>query len=244
MEGKDMSEPEVVESKVVYVDVEKLQFDLQNPRFAMLSDQRDALHAFCDDSHAKKIVNLAVSISEMGLNPSELLIVIRSERKGRYIALEGNRRLAAMKLLSLPARLSETPLSKPFQTRIRKAAQIADKDTLHRIPCRLLPSREEANQWISLKHTGENEGTGVVQWNGEERARFRGAEAGLQLLDYVREHAKLTSEAQEGLKHFPVTNLDRLLGDPDFRNALGIAIEQGKVLMTHPADEVCKAAKY
>lgn len=236
-----MSDSEVTESKVISVDVEKLQFDLQNPRFAALSDQRDALHAFCDDAHARKTVALAESIADMGLNPSELLIVIRGERKGQYIALEGNRRLAAMKLLSLPARLPDSPLSKPFQSRVRKAAQIVDQDLLHRVPCRLLPSREEANVWISLKHTGENDGVGVVPWNGEEKARFRGGEAGLQLLDYVREHAELTDEAKEGLKRFPVTNLDRLLGDPDFRLALGISIEQGAVLMTHPAEEVLVA---
>lgn len=236
-----MSDTEIAESKVIFADVERLQFDLQNPRFAVLSDQRDALHAFCDDEHARKTVVLAESIADMGLNPSELLIVVRGERKGQYIALEGNRRLAAMKLLSLPARLPDSPLSKPFQSRVRKAAQIADQALLHRVPCRLLPNREEANVWISLKHTGENDGVGVVQWNGEEKARFRGGEAGLQLLDYVRKHADLTDGAKEGLKRFPVTNLDRLLGDPDFRQALGISIEQGAVFMTHPVDEVLTA---
>lgn len=106
--------------KVVQVDVEKLHFDLQNPRFIDLSDQRDALHAFCSDRHARKTVLLAENIAEVGLNPSELLIVIRGERRGHYTVLEGNRRLAAMKLLSVPARLGDSPLSKPFQARMRK----------------------------------------------------------------------------------------------------------------------------
>ena len=236
-----MAEADSTESKVIYVDVERLLFDLDNPRFPALSDQRDALHAFCDDNHAKKTVLLAESIAEMGLNPAELLIVTRGERKGQYVALEGNRRLAAMKLLSLPSRLPDSPLSKPFQARIRKSAQITDQELLRRIPCRLLPSREEANVWIALKHTGENDGVGVVQWNGEESARFRGGEAGLQLLDYVRAHGELSAEAQEGMKRFPVTNFDRLLGDPAFREALGISIERGTVLITHPVDEVLRA---
>jgi hypothetical protein len=38
-----------------------------------------------------------------------------------------------------------------------------------------------------------------------------------------------------------VTNLERLLGDPDVRRALGITIESGELLMTHAADGVIKA---
>lgn len=236
-----MAEDSEIESKVVSVDVEKLQFDLRNPRFAALKDQRDAIHAFCADRHARKTVLLAENIAEVGLNPSELMIVIAGERRGHYIVLEGNRRLAAMKLLSVPARLGDSPLSKPFQARLRKAAQEANSDGRKRVNCLLMPTREEANAWIALKHTGENEGVGVVGWDGEETARFRGSDPGYKLLDFVRSHAQLSAAALEGLKRFPVTNLDRLLGDPDFRKGLGISIEQGVLLMMHPADEVLVA---
>lgn len=227
-------------SKVVYVDVEKLQFDLRNPRFPALNDQRDALHAFCDDDHAKKTVLLAEDIAEKGLNPSELLIVTRGSRRGQYNVLEGNRRLAAMKLLAIPARLADSPLSKPFQARLRKATQLIDQTLLRKVPCRLLANREEANVWIALKHTGENEGVGVVSWNGTEASRFRGDEAALRLLDYVKAHADLSELAKKGLKRFPVTNLDRLLGDPDVRRALGLTLDRGVLALTHPAEQVIR----
>lgn len=236
-----MDSTEEIESKVISVDVEKLQFDLQNPRFPELSDQRDALHAFCEDRHARKTVLLAENIADVGLNPSELIIVIHGERRGHYIVLEGNRRLAALKFLSVPARLGDSPLSKPFQARLRKAAQEANADGRKRINCLLMPTREEANAWIALKHTGENDGIGVVGWNGEETARFRGSDPGYKVLDFVRSNALLSDEAQEGLKRFPVTNLDRLLGDPAFRKGLGINIEQGAVLLAYPVDDVLRA---
>lgn len=229
------------EPKVIQVDVEKLQFDLHNPRFADLKDQRDALHAFCSDRHARKTVLLAENIAEVGLNPSELMIVIHGDRRGYYVVLEGNRRLASMKLLSLPARLGDSPLSKPFQARLRTAAKEANGLGKNKIHCILMPSREEANDWIALKHTGENEGVGVVSWDGEETARFRGSDPGYKLLDFVRSRAQLSESAKEGMKRFPVTNLDRLLGDPDFRRGIGIDIEQGLLVMTHPADEVLVA---
>lgn len=104
-----------------------------------------------------------------------------------------------------------------------------------------MASRDEANEWIALKHTGENEGIGVVSWDGEETARFRGADPGYKLLDFVRSQASLSDAALEGMKRFPVTNLDRLLGDPDFRRGLGIEIEQGALVLTHPLNEVVVA---
>jgi hypothetical protein len=227
-------------SKVISVGVESLYFDVENPRFPGLQDQRAALHYFCGDLHAKKTVVLAESIVEVGLNPSELLIVTRAETGKKFVVLEGNRRLAALKLLSNPARIKESPLSSPFKARLRKAAATYAELEPAKPRCLLISTRENANYWIGLKHTGENEGIGVVQWDGEERQRFRGYSPTLKLLDYVRDHATLSEEAQLGLSRFPITNLERLLGDPAVRKALGIELVGGDLFVTHAPDEVLK----
>ena len=229
--------------RTISVDVEKIHFDLKNPRFSELRDQRDALHSFCLDRHARKTVNLAEHIADSGLNPSELLLVIADDRRGHYIALEGNRRLAAMKLLSVPARIKETPLTKPYQARIRRAAADGLDPSRRRIQCVVMPSRDEANEWISLKHTGENEGIGVVQWDGEETARFRGSDPGFKLLDYVKTNVELSEDAKEKMSRFSVTNLDRLLGDPSFRDSIGIDLKKGSLFFTHDKDEVLSTLK-
>ena len=232
------------ESKVVLVDVEKLHFDLKNPRFPSLSVEMDALHAFCSAEHARKTVLLVENIADRGLNPSELLIVIEGEglRKGHYIVVEGNRRLCALKLLSVPQRAVDSPLSKAFQLRIRKAADLVGAEGLGKISCRLLRSREDADYWIALKHTGENDGVGVVQWDGEETARFRGNAPSLHLLDYVKANAALSEAARSGLEKFSVTNLERLLGDPAVREAIGVDIQRGILLITKEPEEVLRAA--
>lgn len=227
----------------IKVDVEKLHFDLKNPRFSKLSDQRDALHSYCLDRHARKTVLLAEHISDAGLNPAELLIVIADERRGHYVVLEGNRRLAAMKFLAVPARISETPLSKAYQARLRRAASEGLDTDRRKINCILMPSRDEANEWIPLKHTGENEGVGVVQWDGEETARFRGSDPGYKLLDYVKSNVKLSDEANEKISRFSVTNLDRLIGDPGFRESIGIELKRGSIFFTHSTNEVLNALK-
>lgn len=241
-QSSDTSEFEAEEdtSKVVALSVESLLFDLQNPRFKGLTDQRDALNSLCVGLHAPKVTRLAEHISENGLNPSELLIVIRGERRRSFIVLEGNRRLAALKLLTMPARLADAPLSSAFKSRIKKASARTDQQSLQKIQCRRMASREQANIWISLKHTGENQGVGVVQWDGEETARFQGRENGYLLLDYAREHCNLSAAAKRGLDKFPITNLERLLGDPDARRAMGLDLRNGKLLITHDPAEVKK----
>ena len=84
------------ESKVVLLAIESLVFDLENPRFKGLSDQLEALHSFCNDRYARKTVNLAEHIAKNGLNPSELMIVLKGKSRRQNIVLEGNRRLAAL----------------------------------------------------------------------------------------------------------------------------------------------------
>lgn len=228
-------------SSVVSVSVESLLFDLENPRFPDLSDQRSALHAFCGSRHSKKTVVLAESIAEMGLNPAELLIVIRADTGKKFIVVEGNRRLAALKLLTNPARIKDSPLSSAFKVRLKRAAEAYAELPTTKPTCRVIPSRETANYWIALKHTGENDGIGVVAWDGEEKARFRGGSPTLKLLDYVRENSVLSDEAQEGLSKFPVTNLERLFGDPSVRGAIGIEISGNDVYLTHKPADVLKA---
>lgn len=51
-----------------------------------------------------KLVRLAESIVEHGLSPIEKLMVLEvSAKPKRYVALEGNRRVAALRLLTNPA---------------------------------------------------------------------------------------------------------------------------------------------
>jgi hypothetical protein len=44
-----------------------------------------------------KLAILAESIAEDGLNPMDRLLVMKSERKGKFVVLEGNRRTLALK---------------------------------------------------------------------------------------------------------------------------------------------------
>lgn len=210
------------------IPVEDLKLDLLNPRGTGYPDQVTAIEAIVKRAPAK-LVALAEDIATQGMNPADRMIVIKDLDDSRYIVLEGNRRLAAIKLLCDPTRISKMPMSSALAKRLRIVAEKFDHTIVDPLACVVMDSREEADHWIDLRHTGENDGAGIVPWDGMDTARFRGSDPALQVLAYVRGHKNLDSNTRELLERFPITNLGRILGDPDCREALGISIEKGKV---------------
>jgi hypothetical protein len=202
------------------IDLENLLFDLDNPRFNGLSDQRSALQEIVSNQ-GEKLFKLAQDIAQQGLNPTERVSIIKNS-DDKHIVVEGNRRLAASKLLCNAARIDDMKISNLIKTKFKKLSERFDKSLVDPMTCTLFDSREEANHWIELRHTGENDGAGIVPWDGQATARFRGNNPSLHALEFVREKGVLTSDVVAQLDTFPITNLDRLLGDPDIRSALGL----------------------
>lgn len=106
---------------VINEAVSGLFLDERNPRFReQINGQDEAVTALLLDA-ADKLVILAQDIATEGsLNPTELPVVV--EEDGELVVIEGNRRLAALKLLRNPdlaataAAKSGTPLVRRFKT--------------------------------------------------------------------------------------------------------------------------------
>ena len=83
--------------------IDSLELDLQNPRIPPAADQRDAMQKIIHEQ-GTKLINLAESIALRGLSPMDRFLIIGSPvREGKYIVLEGNRRLLCAKLMKKPA---------------------------------------------------------------------------------------------------------------------------------------------
>lgn len=146
--------------------VTDLTLDRQNPRHDMPTPTtREAISALLAED-PEKWVNLTQDIASEGLNPTELTIVV--EEEGDMVVIEGNRRVSALKAL-LDASLVE-------DQRIRQQVAIIARRHRNAIPrtvrCVVSPSREAARHWIVLRHTGENNGVGVLRWNHEQITRY------------------------------------------------------------------------
>ncbi len=221
--------------------IDQLLLDTGNPRIGEASSQHDALQKVLDDQE-EKLFELAQHITTEGMSPIDRLLVLR-EKKGsdRFVALEGNRRVAALKVLANPAVLTGLKLKAPLQKRLEELAKDFDKKTVEPIDCYEAISREAGAPWIHLRHTGENEGRGVVDWSGHAAARFRGTDPGLQALEFVKTYGNLTETQKESIGNtFPITTLDRLLSTPDVRKRLGVEVKNRKLYSALPPEELIK----
>lgn len=220
-------EPKYIE---LTVPLESIDLHVANPRFDAVTDQRAALHAVCSDQGVK-LVELAEDIVHSGISPIDIVMVLKGAEQGRYTVVEGNRRITALKLLAQPTRIEEAPFAEPLKKKMKRLAAAFDSSGHAQLRCVLAATHEDARHWIQLRHTGENKGAGVVSWDGASTARFRGNSPGYSALEFVRSQLGSSCDA-EVLDRFPVTNLERLLGDPAVRKSMGLELKSGKLSST------------
>ena len=219
-----------------------LLIDHENPRLTMPNvGQREAIRELAK-LQGKKLLSLAKDIVEYGLNLSDLPIVMPyGKERERYTVLEGNRRVVAVKLLENPESL-EGVVSYATLAELRKLSKAYQEEPIEEITCLVVKDRDEAEHWITLRHTGENEGAGIVKWGSDEAERFRSRGSSLaihsQVLDLLEARGEITPERR---KQVPVTNLKRLIESPPVREKCGFEVQEGKLHFLADEKKVRKA---
>ena len=106
----------------INVLIDKLLLDSENPRIGSATNQREALQKILDDQE-EKLFALAEDNVDEGLSPIDRLLVL-SEKKGedRFITLEGNRRVGALKILANPHVLTDLHIKGSLQRRFEELA--------------------------------------------------------------------------------------------------------------------------
>lgn len=215
------------------INITNLLLSPNNPRFNPVEHQSEAIEAMIQDQQDKLVV-LAKHIALYGLNPSDLILVKPYNKQ--WVVCEGNRRVTALKLVNEPSLVSSDfpKLKKEFQL----LNLSFDKTLLENIQCVILDNEDEINEWVRLKHTGQNEGSGTVSWDGQQTSRFRALAEGkpdmrLAFLDELRLIEAVPQSIKDRLGDIKKTNFDRLIGDPDIRNILGVEIVDNKLQLVN-----------
>lgn len=143
------------------VATESLRFDPDNPRFYRLGrgdiSEVSIIEEMIDD---EGLLDLMRSIGEQGYFQGEPLLVV--EEGGRYVVIEGNRRLAAVKLLK--DEIQAPPRRAQSVRQIINEAQIPPGDSL---PCIIYPSRQDVLRYLGYRHI-----TGIKEWDSLSKARY------------------------------------------------------------------------
>lgn len=227
------------------LNIDELDLDLKNPRFAGLSSQREALEKIVITQGAK-LVNLADDIVTNGMSPAHRMLVMKEPGKKaqKHVVMDGNRRLAALRVLSNPAVLDGMKgLGDITARKLRNLAKNFNSNDVQPLEVFVCKDEDQARHWIEAIHTGENDGRGVVGWDGIATARYRGQTSSLKVLDFIKAAGKLTDEEESALERFPITNLDRLLATPGVRERLGLDLEEGELLSDLPQAELLRPLK-
>lgn len=151
----------MAKSSFVEINVENLRLDPINPRLPERlkeANEKDVLNWMLSDA---TLVDLMASISENGFFSGEPIIAIKEDSS--YIVIEGNRRLAAVKLLSKPHIATVSP--KAVESLAEEAAQ--HNNIPKKLWVYLVKSRRDVENYLGFRHV-----TGVKQWPVISKARY------------------------------------------------------------------------
>src|SRR5262245_2599708 len=178
------------------IPITNLLLDPENARLENVqASQNDTVHTILKN-HREKVLTLADHIVENGgLNPLERQMVIPDpDDENLFVAVEGNRRLMALKLLATP-NLGDGLLTTAEMKRLKTLSEAFQKKPISVVDCVVVADRDEADPWIQIKHRGQMGGAGPVPWDAIEGDRYdarRGKKSPeLQVIDFVLSRAKL-----------------------------------------------------
>lgn len=228
----------------VTISIGDLLLDPENPRFPPGPDAQIELRQAILDDQGSKIAELAADIVRNGLSPMDRMMILRPDpHKTEVIALEGNRRTAALQILNNPDLLTDLHLPDPLRNKLVDLAETFDATKVEPIRAVLMPDRESARRWIEIRHIGENDGRGIVGWTGVQTARFRGDKM-LKILEFVKLKGELEPVEKTAIEaNFPITTLDRIISNPTVRQKIGVQIVDGEFYFSYPWEEEIKILK-
>lgn len=143
------------------LDIDSLEFDPKNPRLPKVyqnSGEKEVIEWMLQDS---SLLDLISSIAINGYFYGEPIIVIKKENTDNYIVVEGNRRLAAVKLLNNPN------LATSKKNSISNILSEENIKIPKKIPAFILTDRKEAIDYLGFRHV-----TGVKSWGALQKAKY------------------------------------------------------------------------
>lgn len=207
--------------------LEDLQLDLQNPRLVHAETQLDALKALVDigPGFFRTLMN---SIKDNGLDPGDAFYVLADEEdEDAFVVVDGNRRLAALKVLNEPSILKGLDLTDAEIKMLTSAAAGYTPGTIADVECVLFDDRKSADLWIARRHGRDLGGEGRLVWGPLEIERFQRDHTNLDVIGFLERNTSLEAGDWAAVKKAVENNsssLNRFLSNKAFRRLIGLTI--------------------
>jgi len=196
--------------------VSALSIDLKNYRTVKQNSEARAVQALIAIEPAY-FWALTESLLDDGYLATENILILNSG-DSEFIVKEGNRRVAALKLIHGLTPKKGLGVPKNIEQRIDGLAEEWKKEN-ESVPCTIFELKDEAkvDRIVKLAH-GKGEKAGRVQWNAVARARHNrdhnsNPEPGLDLLEkYLRKGNNLSAQQKElWAGEYPLTVLAEMM---------------------------------
>lgn len=220
------------------VSVDDIKFDIQNFRYyGELSNQRDCIEAMLNDPNSG-VRELARDIAEYGLTPDP--IVISKDDGDEWVVREGNRRIAALKLLNNSSIASDKKMKKRF----RDIAKQYEDQIPTIIDCITCDDESCILEYLDRVHSGFRRGTGRRDWSPENKSHFNmhmGKPAEVALAMKVKKIVQ--NEGVELPDPYYITNLQRVLQNKSVQSKLGYSWDGENIRARSDRNELMSAFK-
>ena len=227
--------------------VAELAFDIENPRLAEFDlgdspSDAEVIEVLWETMDVREVM---LSIAASGYFPHEPLIVARED--GKNIVIEGNRRLAAVRVLLEPALVEAAGIP---------AISKNDKEALRHLPT-IASTRKAAWQYIGFKHVN-----GPAKWSSYAKSQYIAKvhrEFGVSLEDIAKqigdthrtvqrlfrgmmvieqaERWKVFDREDRARRHFPFSHLYTGLGYEGISEFIGLSPEADEDPEPVPAEK-------
>lgn len=190
----------------------------ENPRHAIGNSEEDTLKKLFGAVGIQYMLNLAEDIQKNGLLCNQQVVVVYSDVVQKYVVYEGNRRVAAIKLLLDPAKFQFLD-----RATIEKAIKISEQSNIPGTINCYVTDEEEAFFIMERLHSGEDKGRGTKQWTPREKEVFKVRQSHEKNLSYLIDfYMKKYFDSFDITTILPFTTIQRIFNNREIKKQIGL----------------------
>ena len=155
-----MNDADSQEGTIVLLPFDELILDDENPRLPERLHRQPQSEILRYLYEQGALEELAYSYRDNGFFPQEPLLVVREGEEDTYTVVEGNRRLAALKILHGSPEADDIVFA-GIELSVERLESLVE------VPCVPVADRNQINAYVGFRHIG-----GLKTWPPEAKARY------------------------------------------------------------------------